>query len=95
MIILKKYDKSPDLYYIDTDSFIIYIKANNFHEDIRHNEKKLDTSNYIFDRTSVPIGNNEKFIGLMMDRLVGKILRNFFKVFLNFYLFILFNCLFI
>ena len=40
-----KYQENAKLCYIDTDSFIIYIKSEDVYEDIADNvEKKFDTS---------------------------------------------------
>ena len=62
---------------IDTDSFIAYIKADDIYKDIVEDaETRFDTSNYELDRT-LPKGKNEKLIGLMKDKLVGKMMVNF------------------
>ena len=59
---------------MDTDSIIIYIKTENFYEDIADVvEKRLDTSNYVVDRP-LPPGKNKKVIGLMKDELGGRIM---------------------
>ena len=57
MIILKKYGERAKLYYIDTDK--IFMKASDI---IKKKKKKKNNSNYIFERTSLPMGNNEKII---------------------------------
>ena len=42
-----KYQNNVELCYMDTDSFIIYVKAEDFYEDIADDvEKRFDTSNY-------------------------------------------------
>ena len=42
-----KYQNNAKLYYMDTDSFIINIKTEDFYEDIPNDvEKRFDTSNY-------------------------------------------------
>ena len=47
MITLNQNIKTKQNYYMDTDSFIIYIKTEDFHEDIANDvEKWFDTSNY-------------------------------------------------
>ena len=62
-----KYQDNAKLYYMDTDSFIIDIKTEDFHEDIADDVKKRsDTSNYEVDRP-LPTGKNKKAIGLMKD----------------------------
>ena len=62
---------------MDTDSFIIHIKTENFYKDIADDVKKrYDTSNYEVDRP-LPKGMNKKVIGLMKDELGGKIITEF------------------
>ena len=61
-----KYDDKAKLCYIDTDSFVIYIKTEDFYEDIANDvERWFDTSNYDEnDKRPLPIGKNKKVIGL-------------------------------
>ena len=62
---------------MDTDSFIINIKTEDFYEDIAKDvEKKIDTSNYEVNRP-LSTGKNKKVIGLMKDELGGKIMTEF------------------
>ena len=62
---------------MDTDSFIMHIKTEDFFKDIANDvEKRFDTSNYECDRP-LPTGKNEKVIGLMKDELRGKIMTEF------------------
>ena len=62
---------------MDTDSFIMNIKTEDFYKDIANDvEKRFDTSNYEVDRP-LPTGKNKKFIGLMKDELGGKIITEF------------------
>ena len=62
--------------YMDTDSFIIHIKTEDYYEDIAKDlETRFDTSNYESDRP-LPKGKNEKVIGLMKYKLGGKIMTN-------------------
>ena len=50
---------------MDTDSFTMNIKTEDFYDDIADDvEKRFDTSNYEVDRP-LPKGNNKKVIGLM------------------------------
>ena len=59
---------------MDTDSFIINIKTEDFYEDIDDDVKKrFDTSNYEVHRP-LPTGKNKKVIGLMKDEIEGKIM---------------------
>ena len=58
---------------MDTDNIIIYIKTEDFYEDIADDvAKRFDTSNYEVNRP-LPKGNNENVIGLTKDELGGKI----------------------
>ena len=61
-----KYEDAAKLCYMDTDSFIIHIKTEDFYEDIADDvEKWFDTSNYSKDdNRPLPTGKNKKVIGL-------------------------------
>ena len=81
-----KYNDNVKLCYIDTDSFIMNIKTNDFHRDISNDvENRFDTSNYEVNtsetsalaRRPLPTGKNKKIIGLMKDELGGKIITEF------------------
>ena len=62
---------------MDTDSFIMNIKTNDFCKDISSDvECKIDTSNYEV-KIPLPIGKNKKVIGLMKDELGGEIITEF------------------
>ena len=70
-----KYGDNARLCYVDTGSFIIHIKTEDFYKDIANNvEKRFDTSNS--DRP-LPTGKNKKVIGLIKDKLGGKIMTEF------------------
>ena len=72
-----KYADNGKLCYMDTDSFIMHIKTENFYKDIADDvEKRFDTSNYECDRP-VPKEKNRKVIGSMKDELGGKIMTKF------------------
>ena len=72
-----KYNDNVKLCYMDTDSFIMNIKTNDFYEDIASDvENRFDTSNYEVNRP-LPTGKNKKVIGLMKDELGGKIITEF------------------
>ena len=72
-----KYGNKARLCYMDTDSFVINIKTNDFYEDISQDvNERFDTSNYTFDRP-LPKGINKKVIGLMKDELGGGIITEF------------------
>ena len=77
-----KYDEKIKLYYIDTYSLIVIIKADDTYKDITEDvETRFDTSNYELECSSVdrplPDGKTKKVIGLMKDGLGGKIMREF------------------
>ena len=67
------------LRYMDTDSLVYDIKAEDFYEDIANDvEARFDTSGYRkTDFRLLPIGLNIKVIGLMKDELEGKIMTKF------------------
>ena len=72
-----KYDNNVKLCHMDTDSFIMNIKTNDFYENIANDvENRFDTSNYEVNRP-LPMGRNKKVIGLMKDELGGKIITEF------------------
>ena len=72
-----KYGNNVKLCYVDTDSFIMDIKTEDFYKDISNDvEKRFDTSNYEVNRP-LPTGKNKKVIGLMKDELGVKIITEF------------------
>ena len=72
-----KYNNDVKQCYMDTDSFIMNIKTNDFYKDIPNDvENRFDTSNYEVNRP-LPTGKNKKIIGLMKDELSGKIITEF------------------
>ena len=72
-----KYGNKVKLCYMDTDSFIMNIKTNDFYKDIANDvEKRFVTSNYELNRP-LPTGKNKKVIGLMKGELGGKIITEF------------------
>ena len=72
-----KYNNNVKLCYMDTDSFIMNIKTNDFSKDISSDvEKRFDTSNYEVNRP-LPTRKNKKVFGLMKDELGGKIITEF------------------
>ena len=72
-----KYGDNVKLCYVDTDSFIMHIKTEDFYKDITDDvEKRFDISNYEVNRL-LPTGKNEKVIGLFKDELGGKIMGEF------------------
>ena len=72
-----KYGDNVKLCYMNTDSFIMHIKTEDFYKDIADDvEKRFDASNYDANRP-LPTGKNKKVIGLMKDELGGKIMTEF------------------
>ena len=74
-----KYQDRAKLCYMDTDSFVIHIKTEDFYEDIPDDvEKWFDTSNYSKDDNKpLPLGWNMKVIGLFKEEFGGKIAKEF------------------
>ena len=72
-----KYGDNVKLCYMDTDSFLMHIKTEDFYKDIANDvEKRFDTSYYELNR-QLPTRKNKKAIGLMKDELRGKIITEF------------------
>ena len=73
--IKSKYRDKAKLCYVDTDSFVIYIKAEDFFVDIAGDVKRwFDRSNFDKnDKRTLPIGENKKVPRLFKDELGGKI----------------------
>ena len=72
-----KYDEKTKLCYMDTDSFIVYIKTDDIYKDIAEDvEARFDTSNYELEKP-LPKGKNKKVIGLLKDELGGKNMTKF------------------
>ena len=73
------YGSKVKLCYMDTDSFVYEIEAEDFYKDIAKDmEKRFDTSGYSKDDSRpLPIEENKKVIGLMKDELGGKIMTEF------------------
>ena len=67
-----KYDDNVKFCYMDTDSFTMNIKTEDFYKDVANGvEKRFDTSR------PLPTGKNKKVIGLMKDELEGRIITEF------------------
>ena len=77
MVWLSKTKIWQKLSYMDTNSFIVYVKTDHFYKDIGEDiKKRFHTPNYETDRL-LPKGKNEKVIGLMKDELGGQIMKEF------------------
>ena len=75
-----KYRNRAKLCYTDTDSFIIYIKTEDFFEDIfDYVERCFDASNYN-DKRPLPIDKNKKLPDIFKDELGGKIMTEVFAL---------------
>ena len=77
-----KYGEKPNFCYMDTDSFIVYIKTYDIYKDIAEDvETRFDASNYELECNSIdrpfPKRINKKVIRLMKDELGGKVMTNF------------------
>ena len=74
-----KYGDKARLCYMDTDSFVMNIKTEDFYKDIASDvERWFDTSNYDKkDNRPLPIGKNKKIVGLFKDELGGEIVTEF------------------
>ena len=72
-----KYGNDLKLCYMDTESFVMNIKTNDFYKDIANDvDKRFDTSNYEVNGP-LPTGKNKKLTGLMKDGLGGKVITEF------------------
>ena len=74
-----KYGDKARLCYMDTDSFVMHIKTEDFYKDIAGDvERWFDTSNYDKnDKRPLKTGINKKVIGMFKDELGGKIMIEF------------------
>ena len=74
-----KYGDRGKLCYMDTDSFVIYKKTEDFYKDIANDiGRQFDTSNYDEnDKRPLPTGMNQKVFSLFKDELGGKIMKRF------------------
>ena len=87
-----KYGDNVKLCYMDTDSFIMHMKTEDFYNDIANDvEKRFDASNYEEDRP-LPTGKNKKVIGLMKDELGGKIITEFVALRPKTYSYLTYDC---
>ena len=72
-----EYGRKAKLFYINTDSFIVYIKIDDNYKDIAEGvETRFDTSNYELQKR-LPIGKSKKVFRLIIDELGGKIMTKF------------------
>ena len=74
--IKSKYQDKAKLCYTDTDSFVIYVKTEDFYEDIAGEvERWFDTCNYDENyKRPLPTSKNKREICFFKDELAGKIM---------------------
>ena len=75
-----KYGEEAKLCYIDTDSFIVYIKAHAIYKDISKDvETRFGNSNHQLNKLLLKkiTMKKKKVIGLMKEELAGKIIKVF------------------
>ena len=74
-----KYGDKARLCYMDTDSFIMHIKTEDFYKDIADDvERWFDTLNYDKnDNRPLPVGKNKNVTAKFKDELGGKIMIKF------------------
>ena len=79
LVIIPKYVDRAKFCHTDTDSFVIYIKTEDFYKGVYNDaERWFDRSNYDENnKRPLPIGKNEKVIGLFKDELGGKIITEY------------------
>ena len=83
-----KYQNNAKLCYMNTGSFIIHIKTEDFCKDIADDVKKrYDASSYEVDRPLLK-GMNKEVIVRMKDELGGKIVREFVALRLKIYFYL-------
>ena len=77
-----KYGDKVRLCYMDTDSFVMNIKTDDFYKDINNDvDKWFDTSNYDKnDNRPLEVGKNKNVIGKFKDEVGGKIMTEFCAV---------------
>ena len=77
-----KYEGKSKLRYMDTEAFVIHIRAGDFYQDIANDvEEWFDTSNYSKDdKRPLPIDKKKKKIGFFKDKLRGKIMKEFVEL---------------
>ena len=74
-----KYKDKARLCYMDIDSFVMYIKTEDFYKDIASDvERWFDTSNYNEkNKRPLQIGKNKKLIGMFKVELGMNIMTEF------------------
>ena len=77
--IIPKYDDKVQLWYMDTDSFIVHVKTDDFYEDIMSDvEKWYDTSKIDLKlNRCTPIRINKGITGMFKDEINGNAMTEF------------------
>ena len=75
-----KYGDKLRLCYMDTDSFIMHIKTEDFYKDIANDVERWSDTSYYDEKDNRPllIGKNKKVIGRFKDEIGGKIVTRFY-----------------
>ena len=72
-----KRKENAKIYYMDTESFIVYVKSDDIYKDIAKNvETRSDISYFETDKL-LPKEKIKKVITLMKDELGGQIMKGF------------------
>ena len=72
-----KYGENAKLCYMDTDSSIVHVKADDIYEDFaKDGETKFDALNFEIEQP-LPKGKKKKGMGVMKDELGGQIIKEF------------------
>ena len=74
---IPKYGENLKLCYMDTDSLVYHIKTKHFYSDITGDVKERFNTSGFTEPRPLPMGENNKVIGLMKDELGGKIMTEF------------------
>ena len=57
--------------HMDTDSFVVHIKTEDFYEDSSNDVEKFIDTTYCEHDIPLPMGLNTKVIGMMKEKLEG------------------------
>ena len=71
------YSENSKLFYMDKDSFIVYLKTDDIAEDV---ETRFDTFDKFRNRQTLTYRENKKVIGLVKDELDGQIIKEFVRL---------------
>ena len=72
-----QYSENSKLFYMDKDSFIVYLKTDDIAEDV---ETRFDTFDKFRNRQTLTYRENKKVIGLVKDELDGQIIKEFVRL---------------